>query len=106
MFRIGIVMMAPDGDPDVHRVSLQTGRMEYILQAIQGGNIDQAVAVCKTLATRDDVHAIFLCPGFDYSAVARVKDAVGDSVAVSVTVADMADTKLALGLLAQEGIVH
>jgi Family of unknown function (DUF6506) len=106
VFKIGIVMMAPDGDPDAHKVALRTARMEYILQIVEGGNIEQSVEACRRLAQEQQVHAIFLCPGFDYSAVARVKEAVGPDVAVSVTMADMANSKLAVRLLAKEGIVH
>ena len=106
MFKIAVVMMAPDGDPKSHRASLQTGRMEYLMRAVEGGNIDQAVTVCAELTREEKVHAIFLCPGFDYAATARIKAAVGADVSVSVTHSDMDNAKLAVRLLAEQGIVH
>ena len=106
MFKIGMLMMAPDGDPEIHRATLCTGAMEYTLVAIEGGNIDQAVAVCRELAENNGVDSIFLCPGFNYSAVARVKEAVGENVALNTTSADLENFQVALRLLAAQGIVH
>ncbi len=104
--KIGIVVMAEDVDPSVHRTSMKTPKLEYTLVAVQGGNIDQAVDVCRSMVQNEGIQSFFLCPGFTYEAAARVKKAVGDKVSVNITKADMQDTMLGIQMLKQEGILH
>jgi hypothetical protein len=103
-FKTSIIVMAPDGDPNVHRASIKTSKLEYTLVLVQAGNIDQAVDVCQSLVKNDGIQSFFLCPGFNYEAVARIKKAVGDKVAVNVVKGDIQDTIIAAGFLAQEGL--
>jgi hypothetical protein len=103
-FKTAIMVMAPDGDPNVHRASIKTSKLEYTLVVVQAGNIDQAVDVCQALVKNDGIQSFFLCPGFTYGAVARVKKAVGAKISVNVVKGDMQDTVISARLLAQEGI--
>ena len=106
IFKIGIVVMAPDADPEVHRSTLKTHTMEYTTIIVQGGNIDKAVDVCKELVQKDGVQSLFLCPGFNYEALGRIKRAVGDKVSVNTVMGSMQDVMLAAGLLGKAGVHH
>ena len=81
-FKAGFVVMAPDADPKVHRASIKTAKFELTIVAIQLMNFEQAVDVCKELVQKEGVQSFILCPGFSHKAVAKVRNAVGEGVAL------------------------
>ena len=61
---------------------------------------DAATELSRELV-RDGVESIALCPGFTNRGVARIGEAVGDKIAVSVARGDSASTQLV-----QQGLEH
>lgn len=102
-FKSACIMMAPDGDPLKHRASIKTAKLELTAVVVEFMNFDQAVAVCKELVEKEGVHAISLCPSFHNEAVARVAQAVGPRVAISVARGDTPSGMIAGEILAKEG---
>jgi hypothetical protein len=102
-FRAGFVVMAPDADPKVHRASIKTAKFELTTVAVQLMNFEQAVDVCKELVQKEGVQAFILCPGFTHEAVARVRNAVGEGVAINVARSDIPGVMMTAEILAKEG---
>ena len=102
-FRAAQVVMAPDGDPERHRVSLKTSKLEMTVVVCQLMNFDQVVDVCRDLVENEGVQSISLCPGCTQEAVGRVASTVGPGVAVNVARGDVSSTMLTGQILAKEG---
>lgn len=103
VFKAASIVQAPDGDPEKHKARINTGMLDTTIVVIKLGDIDQAVKVAKNLVEKEGVQAISLCPGFTYEMVAKVKQAVGDQVAVNVTRGDVPSVFLTAQILGQEG---
>ena len=102
-FKAAFLIMAPDGDPYKYRAYIKTSKIELISAIVEYNNIDQAVNVCKDLIQKEGVQAIYLCPGFNNEAVAKVASAVGQGVPVSVSRGDVPGTMITGDILAKEG---
>ena len=102
-FKTGTVVMAPDGDPKKHRASIKTSKLEIFIVVVKLMNIEQAVNVCKDLVQKEGVQAISLCPGFTHEAVARISNAVGEGISISVARGDVPSVMIAGGILGNEG---
>ena len=102
-FKSSFIYQAPDADPDVHRATIKTDRLELTIVVIRMQNFDQAVDVCKSLVKDQGVQNIVLCPGFPDEAVVQVKKAVGDKVSVAVARSDTPNQMLVVDTLTREG---
>lgn len=102
-FKAGFVVMALDGDPKIHRASIKTSKLELTTVLVELMNLDQAVDVCKDLVQNQGVQALILCPGFSHEAVAKVRDAVGEKIAIDVARGDVPSTQITGEILAKEG---
>ena len=103
MFKEACVIMAFEGDPNKHRVTIKTPRVELTTVLIELGNFDQAVNVCKDLAQKEGVQSIILCPGFTHQAIARIASAVGGKAAINVARGDVPGTMMVSEILTKEG---
>ncbi len=95
--------MAPDGDPQKHRASIKTSKLEIFIVVVELMNVEQAVNVCRDLVQNEGVQAISLCPGFTHEAVARISNAVGEGISISVARGDVPSVMIAGGILGKEG---
>jgi hypothetical protein len=95
MFKEACVIMAFEGDPNKHRVTIKTPRVELTTVLIELGNFDQAVDVCKDLVQKEGVQSIILCPGFTHQAIARIASAIAR--------ADIPGTNMVGEILTKEG---
>ncbi len=102
-FKTGTVVMAPDGDPKKHRASIKTSKLEIFIVVVKLMNIEQAVNVCRDLVQKEGVQAISLCPGFTHEAVARISNAVGEGISISVARGDVPSVMITGGILGNEG---
>ncbi len=102
-FKAASVVMAPDGDPNKHRASIKTSKLELTTVIVELMNFDQAVSVCKDLVQNEGVQSLSLCPGFSHDAVARIQSAVGEGIAVNVARGDVPSTRVIFEILAKEG---
>ena len=66
-------------------------------------NFDQAVEVCKDLVQNEGIQALTLRPGFTHQAVAKVVNAVGEGISVSVARGDTPSAMIAGQILRKEG---
>ena len=102
-FKTGTVVMAPDGDPKKHRASIKTSKLEIFIVVVKLMNIEQAVNVCRDLVQKEGVQTISLCPGFTHEAVARISNAVGEGISISVARGDVPSVMITGGILGNEG---
>jgi len=102
-FKTASIVMAPDGDPERYRASIKTSKLELTVVVVELMNFDQAIQVCKELVRNEGVQSITLCPGFPHEAVAMVKSAVGEKVAVQVARGDVPSMQVVFETLAKEG---
>jgi deoxyxylulose-5-phosphate synthase len=102
-FKAAFVIMAPDADPKIHRASIKMPKFELTTVVSQLKNFEQAVDVCKELVQKEGVQALILCLGFTYEAVAKVRKAVGEGIAIQVARADVPDVRMTAEMLAKEG---
>ncbi len=102
-FKGASVVMAPDGDPTRHKATIKTDKLELTAVVVEMMNFDQAVDVCKDLVQNQGVQSLSLCPGFTHEAVARIKNAVGEGVAVNVARGDIPSNQVIGEILAREG---
>lgn len=103
MFKSSFVVMAPDGDPNQHRTTIKTSKLEITMVIIELRNFDQAVEVCRDLVQKEGVQAINLCPGFTHEAVARIASAVGNKIPISVARGDMPGAMLLEEIVTKDG---
>ena len=102
-FKAGFVVMAPDGNPRVHRASIKTSTLELTTVAVELMNYDQAVTVCRNLVQNEAVRSLILCQGFPHEAVARIANEVGGGVAINVARGDVPSTMITSDILKEEG---
>ena len=57
----------------------------------------------KTLVENQGVQSVILCPGFSHQAVAKIANAVGEGVAISVDRGDVPSTIVTGEALRKEG---
>jgi hypothetical protein len=103
MFKTAFVLMVPDGDPNKHRATIKTSKLELNVAAIEMMNFEQAVKVCQDLVQKQGVQSIILCPGFTHRAVAKIAEAVGEKVAMIVARGDIPSTMMNEEFLTKEG---
>jgi len=103
-YKVAVILMAPDGDPEKHQSLIRTPKLEVTTVVVELMNFDQAVEVCKSLVQNEGIHSFILCPPFTHDAVARIANAVGEKSAVTVARGDLPGVKLILGdILRNEG---
>jgi hypothetical protein len=85
-FKVAFIAHVPDADPRRHRTVLETGL--YRMTTVFVRDDDEAVEVCRQLATQEGVQSFILCPGFSNQGVARVAEAVGKDRSVNVARGD------------------
>jgi hypothetical protein len=103
MFKEACVIMALGGDPNKHRVSIKTPKVELTTVLIELMDFDQAVDVCKDLVQKEGVQSIILCPGFTHQAIARIASAVGGRASINVARGDGPGTMMVSEILTKEG---
>lgn len=87
-------------DSAKHRATIETSKFELLIQGVN--NVEEGVSVAKQLVEQG-VSAVDLCPGFGYTGVKAVSDAVGDKVPVGMVTHQLQDApKLAKALEAWE----
>jgi len=102
-FKSAFIATAPDGDPNQHRATIKTPKLELTMVVTGWMNINQAVEVCRDLVQKEGVQAINLCPAFNHEAVAKIASAVGKKVPVSVARGDAPSAILLNEIVAKEG---
>jgi hypothetical protein len=103
MFKAAFIVMAPDGDPEKHRATIKTSKLEFTTVLIKLLDFDQAVEVAKEMVQKQGVQSIYLCGGFTHQAVGRVAAAVGDRTAVQSARGDPPSTMMVEEILTKEG---
>jgi hypothetical protein len=103
MFKTATIIMAPNANPLQHRASIKSDRFEYITVVTPIFDFDQAARVCKELVEKERVQLISLCQGFSHEAVAKVRSAIGDGVAITVSRGDIPSTLMTEQILTKEG---
>ena len=103
MFKSAFIIIAPDGDPEKHRATIKTSKIELTAVAVGMTDFDQTLEVCKKLVQKDGVQSIYLCPGFTHQAVARIASAAGGRAAVNIARGDTPGTNMVSKILAKEG---
>jgi hypothetical protein len=100
-FTEAFIALVPDADAKRDRTVLETDlyKLFVVLVPSEAG----AAAVSRALVEDDGVQSINLCPGFTHGDVARVADAVGATVAVSVSRGDSPGSQLVRHGLQQAG---
>ena len=68
--KVGVVIMAPDGDPSKHRFSMKTYKLELVTVIVRLFDFDEATDVCKSLVKHEGVQVLFLGPCFSLQAAA------------------------------------
>jgi len=99
-FKTAFIAHVPDADPQRDRCKIETSL--YELTSILIKDDDQAIKVCQELA-KDGVHSIILCPGFTHKAIARIIDAIGENIGISVARGDDTSTRIALKAMEEAG---
>ncbi len=102
-FKSGFVVMAAGGDPTKHRASLKTPKFELTTVLVELMNVEQVVNVCQDLVKNEGVQSLILCPGCSHEVVAKVANAVGEKVAVTVARGDVPSIMMTSEILAKEG---
>jgi len=102
-FKSGIVVMAPDGDPNRHRAWIKTTKLDLTIVVVKLMDFDQAVEVCQDLVENQGVQSLILCPGFSHEAVAKIAQAVGDKIAISVARGDVPSMRITGEIMEKEG---
>ena len=100
-FRAALVAMTPDADPSKHRTVIKTPL--YELTSILVKNEDETIRICKELVQKDGVQSFLLCPGFTNKGVARVSEAVGDSISINVARGDGPSNAIAHRIMSEVG---
>lgn len=100
-FKAVFLAHAPDADSTKHRCVVKTSL--YELKSILVKDDDEAVKLCKELVQKEGVHSFLLCPGFTHKAIARIVEAVGDGIAVSVARGDGPSYKAAFKIMDEVG---
>ena len=103
MFKAAHIIMALNADPAQHRALIKSDVFEYTMVVTPLFDFDQAARICKELVENEGVQWISLCPGFSHEAVAKIRNAVGDGVAITVSRGDVTSTLIIDYILTKEG---
>ena len=103
MFKAAHIIMALNADPAQHRALIKSDVFEYTMVVTPLFDFDQAARICKELVENEGVQWISLCPGFSHEAVAKIRNAVGDGVAITVSRGDVTSTLIVDYILTKEG---
>jgi hypothetical protein len=103
MFKAANIIMAKGADPAKHRATVKGDGFEYTMVAVPLFEFDQAARVAKELAEKEGIQAMLLCPGFTHEAVALIRQAVGEGVAINTSRGDVPSTMITAQILTQEG---
>ena len=79
--KLAFIGRVPDADPEKHRCVIETP--VYQLYVVMVENQRQAIEVCETLASKEGVDQITLCPAFTHRDVGEIAEVVGKNVAVA-----------------------
>lgn len=100
-FRAVFMAQVPDANPDEHQSVVETSI--YELTTVLVKDIDEALKTTKKLVAEKNIRCFFLCPGFTHQAIARIAEAIGDSVAVSSCRTDNPGRKVIAEMLEEVG---
>jgi hypothetical protein len=103
MYKAATVIMAKGANPAKHRASVKSDQFEYTMVATPLFDFDQAARVCKDLVEKEGIQSIMLCSGFTHEAVALVRRAVGEGVAIIVARGDVPSIMMTAQILTREG---
>ncbi len=85
-FKTLFLSKAPDARPEMHKATVETEKMKLWVQVVR--NTEAAAEIVRKLVAEEGLHSVLLCPGFSHTEVARIQEAAGPSVAVSVARGD------------------
>jgi len=85
-FKVAFLAHASDADPEKHQCLIETSKYKLFVVVVRDQK--QAVEVCQKLVKEEGIHSILLCPGFTHRNVAKIADAVGENVGVTVARGD------------------
>jgi len=105
MVKLAFIIMSPDGDPEKHRTTITTSRLEITTVVVGLMNFNQAADVCRDLTQNKGVQGLILCPGCHHEAVAQIARAVGPGISIDVARGDVPSGKIIGGIMAAEGWV-
>jgi hypothetical protein len=100
-FTAVFIAHVPNADPEKHRSVLQTDLYKLFSVLVQ--NTDQALDVCQKLVAEEGVQSVLLCPGNSHRDVARIVEALGDGVSVSVARGDSRSMRIAAKAMEEAG---
>jgi hypothetical protein len=103
MFKAASIIMAKGADPARHRASVKGDGFEYTMVVVPLYDFDQAARVGKELVEKEGIQAMLLCPGFTHEAVAMIRQAVGEGVAINTARGDVPSTMITAQILTKEG---
>ena len=90
-FTEAFIALVPDADARRDRTVLETKLYRLVVALVRD---EDAAAELSRELVGEGVESIALCPGFTNRGVARIDEAVGDKIAVSVARGDGAGTQL------------
>jgi hypothetical protein len=102
MFKAASIIMAKGADPTKHRATVKGDEFEYTMVASPLFEFDRAVQVAKELVAQQGIQSLILCPGFTHEAVAMIRQAVGDGVAINTARGDVPSTMMTAQILTKE----
>jgi len=100
-FKVVFIAHAPDAEPEKHQCMVETPKYKLLVRLVK--NQEQAVEVCKKLVREEGIHSILLCPGFTHQNVAKISEAVGKNVGISVARGDGPSSKITKEVMKREG---
>jgi hypothetical protein len=103
MFKAASIIMAKGADPAKHRATVKGDDFECSMVISPLFDFNQAARVAKELVEKQEVQSIILCPGFTHEAVALIRKAVGEAVAINTARGDVPSTMMTAQILTKEG---
>ncbi|MGB9893334.1 MAG: DUF6506 family protein [Candidatus Saccharicenans sp.] len=100
-FKTVVISKAPDADLEKHRAVIETEKMKLLVQLVRAA--EQADEVVKKLVQEEGFQSVLLCPGFSHAEVAKVQEAAGPNVSVSVARGDGPGNKVIADVFRQVG---
>ena len=101
-FKTLFLAHAPDAEVEKHRCIIETPNYYKLFVAVVRDQ-DQAIKECKKLVREENIHSILLCPGFTHTDVAKIREAVGENVAISVARGDGPSNRISMEVMKREG---
>ena len=100
-FTTVFIAHVPDADPERDSAVLETSL--YKLFSVLVKDTDQAVEVCRRLVAEEALDSVVLCPGNTHADVARISEALGGAVSVSIARGDNASGRIARKAMERAG---